>query len=123
MMRRLRLSTIDDFASQLLAFHERNVANETIHVPGSSEQDQEVYWRRDHGSAYVRVDGNLNKGSMGTDVFLWFRPNMPRSTEVDQPARRYIKWSSDKRQAMCEEALKRAVRQQCSNSERVKVKG
>ena len=73
--------------------------------------------QRDHGSAFVRVDGNLNKGSMGTDVFLWFRPNMPRSTEVDQPARRYIKWSSDKRQAMCEEALKRAVRQQCSNSE------
>ena len=55
MMRRLRLSTIDDFASQLLAFHERNVANETIHVPGSSEQDQEVYWRRDHGSAYRQV--------------------------------------------------------------------
>ena len=55
MMRRLRLSTIDDFASQLLACHERDVANETIHVPGSSEQDQEVYWRRDHGSAYRQV--------------------------------------------------------------------
>ena len=42
MMRQLRLSTIDHFASQLLACHQKDVDAETIHVPGSNEQNEEV---------------------------------------------------------------------------------
>ena len=51
MTRKLRLSTIDDFARQVLECHEKIEAE---NARDSIEED-EVFWRRDHGSAYRQV--------------------------------------------------------------------
>ena len=90
------------------------IQDDSIHVPPDRSRGRsDARRKREHGSGYVRVDGNLNRGSMGIDIFLWFRPRVPRSTETDLPAVNYIKWSHSKRRAECEQAFKRCVRQQC----------